>query len=517
MSEPRSVHRTSIWLLIITGLTVASGYARELSVAIAFGAGKLSDAYFIASSVPMLLGDLLLGAALMASVVPMFSALTSNGKAPENAKRIFTACALTVGGSGALLAALLLILMPEIIALLGPGLSLQSGELAIWYGQWFVWLLPVNGLITLASLALNAERVFVLPATTWLVVNVAFVLAVILGHGLAKENVFIWAAFCGPALMVTILAWRVSKAGLLGFAPPAFSAEPFRKGIALARPMILTLGIGSTLGLLMISHIILRRYGSTLGEGTVSALSYAFRVYEVPISLVAATAGTLALPTFSRLFHGKEDARISELAKEMTSWGLLILLPAMAFTLIESEFLVKLLFQRGNFSDRDTALTASALRGFAPSILFETFFIVCFRIAYAIQRPGIAVTTGAISIVCLWLFIQSTVKIQALVWLAASLSASFGVAAVLSLTLVSKTLSCRIAPTTREIAVAAGSAMAAAAGLVAWQSVFSHSGAASFLAGFCVFASGYLLPVRFLLPNRWSQIRSLLGTRTRDG
>jgi putative peptidoglycan lipid II flippase len=523
VGELRSVHRISVWLLLITGLTAASGYARELSVAIAFGAGKSSDAYFIASSVPMVLGDLLLGAALIASVVPTFSGLIGTAETPgHEARSVFTACLLTVVSVGAMLAALLLISMPGIIALLGPGLSAQSRQLAIWYGQWFVWLLPVNGLITLMSLALNAKRIFLLPATTWLVINLAFVVAVILGHSSAKENVFIWAALCGPALMVVLLTWRVSKAGLLGFTPPAFSSEPFRKGIALARPMIITLGIGSTLGLLMISHIVLRRYGSTLEEGAVSALSYAFRVYEVPISLVAATAGTLALPAFSRLFHAKENAKIPELAKEMTSWGILLLLPAMAFTLMEAEFLIELLFHGGNFSDKAAALTASALRGFAPSIVFETFFIVCFRIAYAIQRPGIAVTTGATSIVCLWLFLQIAVKMQALVWLAASLSASFGVAALLSLTLVSRSLRCRIAPTKREIMVAAGAAITAAAALAVWQSVFSQNGLASFLVRFCVFASGYLLPVCFLLPDRRSQIQSLLGVstrlkRTRDG
>ena len=67
----------SVILFVVSFLGAISGYLRELALAATFGAGRYTDAYFVAASIPLVIGDLLIGSTLLASVIPVFSKLNA--------------------------------------------------------------------------------------------------------------------------------------------------------------------------------------------------------------------------------------------------------------------------------------------------------------------------------------------------------------------------------------------------------------------------------------------------------
>src|SRR5262249_30565000 len=128
LSEPprpdRAVERGVVSAVGSIGLaTLASrilGYARDIAVAGAFGAGPVTDAFFVAFPIPNLLRRLLAEGALSTSVVPVFSA-TLHRDGPGSFARMVQ----VVAGAG--LAVLCLVsaagagLAPWIVAVMAPG------------------------------------------------------------------------------------------------------------------------------------------------------------------------------------------------------------------------------------------------------------------------------------------------------------------------------------------------------------------------------------------------------------
>src|SRR5947209_1176917 len=106
----------SVILFIVSLLGAVSGYLRELSLAATFGAGRYTDAYFVAASIPMVIGDLLIGSALLASIVPIFSKLNSDTPDQHNHRAtLFNALLAVVLMIAMILAAIAFGIMPALI------------------------------------------------------------------------------------------------------------------------------------------------------------------------------------------------------------------------------------------------------------------------------------------------------------------------------------------------------------------------------------------------------------------
>lgn len=498
-----SLRKKSLALLIIGILGAVAGYLRELSLAVVYGVGRYTDAYFVAMSIPMVVGDMLVGSALTAAIVPVLSRhFMGESSTREDASRLFGALALTVVAVGFIAALALFSSMEELIRLLAPGFSEEARSLAVNYGRWLVWLLPINGLLLLATLSLNAARIFVKPAVTWLYINVSFFLMVLLGKDLLGDLTLVSAALSGPAVMLVWNFWLLKKEGLLGLAWPDFRSGDYKKVLELARPVLLTLGIGSGMGLLMVSHVLLRSYGSHLGEGVVSALGYAFRLYEVPVSLLTATAGTLVLPYFAAMHHAGERLRLAETCKKMLAWGMLLLVPAAALTFILSEPIVRLLFDMGAFKGKGVQLTAEALRGFAPAVIFETMFMILFRVFYASHRPKIPVTIGVTTAATLLIALELTTGWVSVSGLAAQLSLSFLVASALSLIGIALVLGREVLPAMREVLIVVGVTLAVGMGTWWIEGELGWGATGKLVSLSIAFVVIYVFFVAILLPGR---------------
>lgn len=503
------VKRTSIALLLLSILGAISGYLRELSMAMTYGAGRLTDAYFVAASIPLVIGDLIIGSVLTACIVPVFSQLRSNENSSKSVSSFLNAILLLVIGLGVLIAVVVTMTMPSLIDLLVPGFDREGRALLAHYAYWLIWLLPLNGAILLINLVLNSYRVFLQPAFTWLAVNLIFFVVIMLGSNYFGRDALIWAAMSGPILLLVINLWRLHKERLLNIEAPMFNTPELGMAAKLARPVLLTFGVGSGLGLLMISHVILRTYGSNLGDGAISALGYAFRIYEVPISLITSSVGVLILPIFSTLFHQQDKGQLTHLSRNLVGWGLLLLLPLSLVVFALAEPLVQLLFHGGAFKEQDVLLTSQALKGFAPAIIFETVFMIFFRMFYGMHRPGFTVTIGIVTLVALFLILESFGKPHSLPDLAISLGSAFAVAAILCIAGMVYLLGRSILPERNETIVltcllAIGVWMLL--GLERWD----NAPLGDRLLGVTGFGLFYAGTVWRFLPSRRATLRSLL-------
>lgn len=503
-------------LALITALTAASGYLRELSLATTFGAGMYTDAYFIAAAIPMAAGDLLVGSVVTASIVPVFAPLVHDGATqPRDVQQAVTAVFLLVVAVSVGVALLLRAAMPTVVHAFSPGFRPAAETFTLRLADALIWLLPLNGAVLLCNVLLNAARTYVIPASAWLVVNLVFVATIHAGFPRLGADVLILGPLLGPLLMGAVLYWRLGVRGLRPSVAPDFGARPVRQVLRLARPVLLTAGVGSGLGIVMICQLLLRSFGSAFGAGVVSALGYAYRLYEVPVSLVVATAGTLVFTELSRLASSQEHARSAQHCHDLLVWGAIVLVPVVMLTAIFADPIVRVLFQRGAFTAEATQLTVEALRGFCSAIFFESILMVGLRVLYALRQPGIAVLIGAVTIAALAASALLVRQSHSVTALAGTFSGSFALAAVLVIVGIGRALGASIVPDLRDWLPVCTLAASLAVLLAFVRARLVQAGLLADGALILGYVAAYGAGFARLCPARWGQLKSRLGIAKR--
>src|SRR2546430_7837373 len=131
--HPAAQHGVLRAVGVIAAATLASrvlGFVRDVVVARAFGAGPVTDAFFVAFRIPNILRRLLGEGALSTAVVPMLSDyLVSRPRADFQrllrallGAAILVLCAVSALGS---------LLAPWIVRLMAPGFAGEPGQLAL--------------------------------------------------------------------------------------------------------------------------------------------------------------------------------------------------------------------------------------------------------------------------------------------------------------------------------------------------------------------------------------------------
>jgi putative peptidoglycan lipid II flippase len=491
-----------------TAAVALTGWVRELVLANLFGVGTEMDAFYFSVALVQSVHDLLFAGTLTASIIPMLHRLDVERPAHERARFVMSFLVIAMV-AGFAVAAILWLGMPNVIQFLAPNLPDRARDLTLRFSDLLVLSIPLNALVLAFVLVLNAHRRFWLAAGSYVVNNVAFI-AIAAGFTprLGPDALPV-AQLGGPLCSIPLLAFQAVRLGIIHIVKPDFSRHFFAPLWRHSQSMLLSLGIGSTIGFLMVAQLIARSFAASHGPGAISALGYAFRLYEVPISLAANPAATMLFPMAASLFIAGEKAKLAGLTNAALLWGLIILFPAVVITLAGAEPIVHLIFEHGNFDHEATLLTAEALRGFSLAILGESVFIVFFRIFYAIHRPGWTVWIAALSLLILVLLLQVTSG-GTLLFVALSVSVAFGFAAASILVLLVRYFGRGAVPDWTHILRWTCGAVTA---LVLWRlslTVLNSIGSGEVI-GLAAFSVAYALAMVFCLGSERRVLMNALG------
>jgi putative peptidoglycan lipid II flippase len=502
MSSEFDIRKTVLPLYGLAFASLFSSYFREIFIAARIGATLQADVYLSVVTVVRFVCDMGPCAVLLASVVPVLSPMLAQPKAARGhlvVMLLLTALAVT----GALAVAMFFA-MPWLLTLLAPGFAESAWSGGVALAATLAWYLPLQSVSVLFSLVLNAHGRFLAAGAAPILANAAFVVVLAAAGEQPGANDLGLATVVGPAVTALLLGGRVWWLGLLR---PGLSREAvpaLRSMWDLARPVILSLGLGSSTGLVMIGHMLLRRHGSLADEGTVATLAYAFRIYQVPVSLTANIAATLVLPSLSLLYGTGSWQRLGDICRSLAEWGVLLLVPMVAVTALEAPLLVDILLVHGRFSSADAARTAEALAGFAPAILFEAAIVVLYRVLYAVRRPKVAAGASLAVIACLAAF-TALVPQGDVGGLALAFSGSCAVGVLVVAVDLYRRFGSRVLPFRRR-----GAAMLGVFALsgAAWLPLRDHR-----LAAVAAFGVVYLLAALLLMPDHRAALAGLRRRR----
>ena len=369
---------------------------REIVAASYYGVYGPMSAFTIAFQVPNLVRALFADAALQPAFVPVFTEQLERKNYREAFRLASTLLLLVTLVLGAI-TALFVLLAPVLVPLFAPGFEGEILDLTVTLSQILfpiLILLGVSGVVVGVLNSYDRFGAFAISPLFWNLTIIAVVVALAPAfHG--QDRIYAYA--------IGILAGTVVQLAI-----PAFDLRntPFKlewsfewRNPDVRRVLLLMLPVTISLGLINFNMLINSLFGSLVSEQSPAAIDKAFRIYQLPQGIFSVAIATVLFPTLARFAArgATEDLRAT-----MTNGMrqiLFVLVPAAAAVLVLSEPMIRLVYQRGEFTPEQTTLVATALFWFAFSLPTNGLYLLQTRTFFSLQRPWMATGLAGLDLV----------------------------------------------------------------------------------------------------------------------
>ncbi len=343
-----------------------------------------ADAFFAAFRIPNLLRDLFAEGALSSAFVPVFKReLNSPEGGKEGAFYLAQICFSIVTLVVGLIVVVGALFSPFLVKLITPGFSEVAGKLEL-TGQLTAIMFPFLLLVALAALAmsiLNSFDRFGVAALAPAMFNVGVITAAFLICPLLERPIF------GIAIGVLLggvgqLAIQIPTLLKLGFRfkfRPVLKNDRLKEIGKLIGPMIGGLAAGR------VNIFVNTVLASMMATGSVSYLTYSYRIMHLPLGMIAVALGTVALPKASRHAAENDLSGIDRTFYRAIQLCFFLVIPVAAFFITAGDLVVALLFQHGQFVEADTFYTSRALIMFSIGLIGFAGVRVTAPIYYALK------------------------------------------------------------------------------------------------------------------------------------
>jgi putative peptidoglycan lipid II flippase len=351
--QPGEIARAAVVLAIGNVSSRCLGLVRETVISHLFGATGMVSAFRVASIVPTMIYDLLVGGMISAALVPVFSDYATPLRRDELGRLVSALFALVAIGLSAVVL-ILEVAAPGVSWLLGGGFDSALLSETTRLMRLTLPALLFLGLAGAATGLLYAEKRFVYPAFGASVFNAGIVLAaLLLGRRVGIASLSL-GVLIGSALQ-------------LGIQLPGLRRVRFSFALDLGHPGLRRMGslyLPVALGLIVsqVGIAIDRNLASRTGEQSIAWMQNATTLIQFPLGLVAVAVSTAVLPSLSRLASSAEMARFRSTLGMGLRIVILLILPATAGLLVLATPVIALVFEHGAFEPYDTVRTAQALR-----------------------------------------------------------------------------------------------------------------------------------------------------------
>lgn len=344
----------------VSGVTLTSGLGAVLGlvssglVAYHFGAGRLTDAFFLAQSIPLVLAQLLQSGPLPSVFLPIFVRVRQQ-VSEEAAWRSLNNLLNVVLILNVVLAALGFYLAPWIVRAVGAGFDEPTLAASARVLRFLIFTVFSHSLLGVLAIALNALNLFVLPASFSLLPSLAVVVCVGTLAPSMGLDAWILGNLAGPAASILALGLCLMKEGYR-YRPVLDLRQPeLRETVRRASEFFISSVFtqGQTLSTKFVA--------SLLAPGSLSALAYAERIFMAASALFTIPLPNVVFPELVRMKVSERLEDLKDLVFQASRVLVLILLPISVGMMTISGLVVGVLLQRGAFGPEEAVRTAWAL------------------------------------------------------------------------------------------------------------------------------------------------------------
>lgn len=350
-----------------TGLSKVFGLLRELFIAATFGSGALADSVNVMLRLPNFFRRILSEGAVASVFIPLFNEKMASSKAEAEkfTNQVFFFLLLLV----CLLVLFFEVAMPVIVRMMVPGFASIPNQISKTSSLCRV-AMPYLVLVTSVgffSNILNAFSRFFASAFNPIILSSGVILATAIPIPIEKKPLAVAIALLIAGLIqLTFIMWHLCKVAIK--VPKA----PSRIDLLTIGPFLSKLipaGIASSA--LQMQMLISQSLASFF-EGSISILSYAERLYQLPLSILGVAFGTVMLQTLSKTKAGGASSQISDMQNKCLKVIWILAIPCTVGIIVLAEPIVQIVYQHGNFDGLNAKKVASALQLFSfglPAII----------------------------------------------------------------------------------------------------------------------------------------------------
>ncbi len=365
--EKKQITKATGVLTVATLISRVAGLVRDMVVAAVFGAGLVTDAFFVAFTIPNLLRRFFAEGSLTAAFVPTFTDVLQQ-QGTDEARRVVRICWTLLLLVLACVTLLGILSSPWLVKLIGYGFADSAGKLAltdILNRLMFPYILFVS-LVALFAGVLNVSGHFLLPALSPVMLNLAMIgSALVIAPKLEQP---ILALACGVLIGGAVqFAMQIPVLYRFGYdLRPDFN---FRHPAVVRVARLMVPGILGV-AIYQINVVVTRLLASFLQEGSVSWLYYGQRLFEFPQGVFVVSLAQAVLPAMSRQAAAEDMDGFRESLRFALVLILLVTIPATLGLILCNQAVYSLFFMRGSFTSFDVSQAGLALAWYAPALLF---------------------------------------------------------------------------------------------------------------------------------------------------
>jgi putative peptidoglycan lipid II flippase len=357
----RGVAGSAVIVAVGQLLSRLMGLVRVTVIANVFGAGAEVSAFNVASTVPTMVFDLLLGGMVSAALVPVLSDYVTRGDRQE-LERLTSTLLTTVAAFFILVVVLLELGAPLLALMVGGGFEPGLFGLTVTLIRLILPSLVFLCLWGVTAAVLYARQQFIFPALASAVFNLGVIIAALF---LARDlgiSALSLGVVLGSALQLLIVL-----PGLRGLRlRPRFELRhpALRRIVTLYMPVIASLLVAQ-LGI-----VIDRNLASRTVDQAIAWMYNATQLIQLPLGLVSVAIATAALPALARLTEDPENRQFRRTLAGALRLVIILIAPATIGLLVLGQEGIRVVLEHGAFTPFDTSQVTRALLFYLPGLPF---------------------------------------------------------------------------------------------------------------------------------------------------
>ncbi|MGC9002492.1 MAG: murein biosynthesis integral membrane protein MurJ [Dictyoglomus sp.] len=373
----QSVTEAAILITLLAAISRVMGFLREMMIAAFFGAKKLTDSFVVAQAVPGVLAGLVSGA-LSSVFVPLYAEWKEK-RGKEEAERF---ASILVSDLFVILLGVTIfsyVISPLIVEILAPGFSQETRRLTLDFTYIMLPGIIFWGTYGLITGLYNSKKSFVIPNLAGVLGNVIFIVSIFFLHNVFGAYILLWGYLANVVVQYILLLPFLRRIGVRINWELNFKYDGLKRALILIGPIFL----GQSVGILNMA--VDRIFGSFLPEGSISALNYASRLYQLPINLFVNALATAIYTDLAFQAQSDDLDQFKNSLNKSLRAGLFFLIPASLGLILLAKPIVQLAFERGAFDALATKRTSEALIFYSLGLTFMSINIIIVRGFYALH------------------------------------------------------------------------------------------------------------------------------------
>lgn len=374
---------------LISAIGKVLGFVREAIIAAYFGASETADVFFVANMIPTLLYTVI-GITIYSGIIPIY--LEEKEKSRSKADETMSVLGTLFFMFALFITVLAFIFSEQLVKIVAPGFSEEQLEMTSLLTKIMLPSICFFALTTIATGVLNSHKKFIAPALTGSAQNVIVILSTFI---LAEQYGVVGLAI--GVLLGTIFQFVIQYPSLSKY-DIRFNFSFRKEKNRIKDTLILFYPIIISSFAVQLNGVTDRMISSGLEEGSISALNYASKLMQLPLSVLLAPLITVLYPSIVE-YAIKSMKGFIEIVIKGAKTIIYISIPFVIVMVLCGQDLIELAFERGAFDRSATLITVNVFVFYSLGLVFLALRDYLMNCLYALKKTKFAMYTSIFMVI----------------------------------------------------------------------------------------------------------------------